>query len=209
MNVFVLCTGRSGSTSFVKACQHITNYTASHESLTERFGDKRFQFPENHIEADNRLSWQLGQLDQKFGKNAYYVFLKRDHKAVAQSYMNRFLMPKSMIYAYANGIKKQPPETLSKVKRHEVCLDYIEAVNTNINHFLKDKPKQIQIDLSDIKAGFEKFWQDIKAEGDMSLALSEFDKRHNKSASKTIYWQYSLKHNFLKFMMVIKNLLKA
>ena len=32
MRVFVLCTGRSGSTTFVRACQHIDNYTASHES---------------------------------------------------------------------------------------------------------------------------------------------------------------------------------
>ena len=205
MNVFVLCTGRSGSSGFIKACQHITNYSASHESLVDKFGDERFQFPENHIEADNRLSWQLGQLEQNYGKAAFYVHLKRDKQAVVQSYMNRFLLPKSMIYAYANGIKKQPPEDLSKAEKSEVCLDYVEAVNTNIEYFLKDKPQQITIDLDDIESGFKKFWKDINAKGDLELALKEFDKKHNKSASKKIYWRYSLKHLGLKFLMMVKS----
>jgi len=206
MNVFVLCTGRSGSTSFIKACQHITNYSASHESLTDKLGKKRFAFPVNHIEADNRLSWQLGHLDQKYGKAAFYVHLKRNKQAIAHSYMNRFLMPKSMIYAYANGIKKQPPEGLSKAEKYEICLDYVDAVNTNIELFLKDKPQQITIDLNDIETGFKKFWKDIKAEGDLNLARSEFEKKHNKSISKSLYWRYSLKHLGLKFWMVVKSL---
>ena len=32
MNVFVLCTGRSGSVTFYNVCKHIKNYTTSHES---------------------------------------------------------------------------------------------------------------------------------------------------------------------------------
>lgn len=201
----MLCTGRSGSTSFIKACQHITNYSASHESLTDKFLNERFEFPDQHIEADNRLSWQLGQLDERYGKTAYYIHLKRDKKAVVQSYTNRFLLPKSMIYAYANGIKKQPPETLSQTKKHEVCLDYVEAVNSNIKLFLKDKPQQMTIDLVNVKTEFEKFWYNIKAKGNLELALKEFDKKHNKRASKNIFWRYSLKHLGLKFLMVVKN----
>ena len=208
MNVFVLCTGRSGSTSFIKACQHITNYSSSHESLTDRFLNERFEFPENHIEADNRLSWQLGQLDEKYGKNAFYIHLKRDKLAVAGSYKKRFLLPKSIIYAYANGIKKRPPEILNKVESLLVSLDYVETVNSNIKFFLKDKPRQITIDLYNIKKEFEQFWYEIQAEGDLELALKEFDKKHNKSASKRIYWRYSLKHLGLKFLMIIKSFFK-
>ncbi|QTY26011.1 hypothetical protein [Flavobacterium sp. CS20] len=205
MNVFVLCTGRSGSKGFIKACQHISNYTVAHESLSDKCGKARFEFPKNHIEADNRLSWQLGQLDKFYGKKAFYVHLKREKKATAQSFMRRFLLPKSMIYAYANGIKRLPPEQLNSKERFDVCLDYVETVNSNIEHFLKDKPHQMEIELSDIKTDFESFWKAVDAEGDLDLALAEFDIKYNKSSSKVIYWRYSFKQLWLKFLMIFKS----
>ena len=44
MNVFVLNTGRCGSTTFIEACRHITNYSAAHESKTGRLGPARLRF---------------------------------------------------------------------------------------------------------------------------------------------------------------------
>jgi hypothetical protein len=32
MHIFILNTGRCGSTTCARACQHMTNYTAAHES---------------------------------------------------------------------------------------------------------------------------------------------------------------------------------
>lgn len=60
MNVFVLTTGRSGSTTFYKACRHISNYTCGHESNWSLIGKERLNYPENHIEVDNHLVWMLG-----------------------------------------------------------------------------------------------------------------------------------------------------
>ena len=51
MNVFVLCTGRNGSTSFVRACEYITNYSATHQSRSHLLGDERIAFPDDHIES--------------------------------------------------------------------------------------------------------------------------------------------------------------
>lgn len=71
MNIFVLCTGRSGSKTFIKACNHITNYTCGHESRAKRAkleSRLNLDYPPNHIEADNRLSWFLGRLVQE-GRN--------------------------------------------------------------------------------------------------------------------------------------------
>lgn len=203
MNVFVLCTGRSGSTSFIKACEHITNFSSAHESLSHKIGKQRFDFPKNHIEADNRLSWQLGELDKCFGKDAIYIHLTRDKEATAKSFTNRFLLPKSMIYAYANGIKKNPPETLSKDEKFQISLDYVDTVENNIELFLKDKPHQLSIDIKDIKNGFSLFWTLIKAEGDLEKALSEFEVRHNKSTSSTIDYKYNFKHFFLRLKMIL------
>lgn len=205
MNVFVLCTGRSGSTGFIQACKHISNYSASHESRTHFLGKERFAFPDNHIEADNRLSWQLGQLDQQFGSKAFYIHLKRDSRKVAESYMQRFLLPKSMIYAYANGIKKLPPETLCKNERYAICLDYIETVNSNINTFLKDKPHQISIEIDEIKQGFNSFWEAIDAKGNLEQALKEFDIKHNKRPSKKFNLRYNIKHFFLRLKLFFEH----
>ena len=62
MNVFVLCTGRCGSVTLYKICKHIQNFTSGHESRKKL----DFKYQENHIEIDNRLSWFLGRLDDKF-----------------------------------------------------------------------------------------------------------------------------------------------
>lgn len=209
MNVFVLCTGRSGSSAFIKACKHIVNYSAAHESLSDQLGVARFDFPKNHIEADNRLAWQLGQLDESYGEKAFYVHLVRDKETTANSFMRRFLLPKSIIYAYANGIKKQPPEAIQKEDRYRICLDYVETVNTNIEVFLKDKPKQISLDLEDIQSGFKEFWIKIKAEGHLDLALSEFDKKHNSSPKTSIDIRYCVKHSILKTKLFLDQFFKS
>ena len=86
MNIFVLCTGRSGSVSLYKICKHIENYTSDHESRKSL----DFSYNENHIEIDNRLCWFLGRLDQTYGDNAIYVHLKRDKNKIAESYSKRF-----------------------------------------------------------------------------------------------------------------------
>ena len=70
------------------------NYTAGHESRATRIGSDRFAYPPNHIEVDNRLAWMLGRLEQSFGKDAFYVHLKRKPEAVArsrESFTGRFL----------------------------------------------------------------------------------------------------------------------
>ena len=86
MNVFVLNTGRCGSVTFIKACQHISNYTAAHESRSHCIAGERLAFPDNHIEADNRLSWVLGRLDAAYGDNAIYVHLRRDRTDTIRSF---------------------------------------------------------------------------------------------------------------------------
>lgn len=56
-NIFILSPGRSGSKSIFEATSHITNYISAYESRAARFGSERFDYPEFHIEADNRLCW--------------------------------------------------------------------------------------------------------------------------------------------------------
>ena len=177
MNVFVLCTGRCGSVTFDKACSHIRNYTSAHESRSDKIGESRLQYPDNHIEADNRLSWFLGRLDQKYGDSAFYVHLTRDRMQTAKSYAKRTTSG-LIINAYANGILLERKQDFDMLN---VCLDYCDTVNTNIEAFLKDKTNKMNFSLENAKEDFGIFWQRIGAEGNLTAALDEWERAYNTS----------------------------
>ena len=176
MNIFVLNAGRCGSTTFIKACEHITNYTAAHESRVHLTGDMRIDYPDNHIEADNRLSWLLGRIDRKFGTDAHYIHLLRDRKKSVASFVKRSRF--GIMKAYREGIllggNNQTPE--------QIADDYLETIETNISLFLKDKPMASTFRLEQAEEDFKRFWQRIGAEGDLDRALNEWQIQHNASA---------------------------
>ena len=176
MNIFILNSGRCGSTTFIKACQHITNYTSAHESLLSHTGSERLNYAENHIEADNRLSWFLGRLDEAYGDNAYYVHLSRDPLATAESFSRRIDF--GILKAYEQGILMHKTHILSA---SEIAADYIKTVESNIRLFLKDKSGKMDISLETIKTDFIKFWNNINAQGDLDKALKELDINYNAS----------------------------
>ncbi|MDN6279390.1 MAG: hypothetical protein L0J45_00145 [Psychroflexus sp.] len=202
MNVFILCTGRTGSVSFIKACENLTNFTASHESKSDLNGEQRFDFPDQHIEADNRLIWDLGRLDQYYGKDAFYVHLTRDHNKIAQSFEKRVYYPNSMIKAYCDGIKKKPTEKLTKDEIKEYSYDLVKNIEASIALFLKDKPLQIRMDIDQINTDFPDFWSAIQGEGKLGLALEALTEKHNQSKKKSFFW-YHLKINALKTLKSI------
>jgi len=176
MNIFILNSGRCGSSTFIRACSHIRNYSSAHESLLHITGTGRLAYPANHIEADNRLSWFLGRLDETWGDSAFYVHLNRERQATARSFARRIDF--GILRAYEQGI------LMHEEHRHtadEIALDYLDTVNSNIRLFLKDKTQKMNFSLENAKQDFEVFWQRIGAEGDLSAALAEWDTAYNAS----------------------------
>ena len=178
MNIFVLNSGRCGSTAFIRACQHITNYSAAHESRVNLIGEQRLAYPENHIEADNRLCWFLGRLDQKYGDRGFYVHLTRDLDKTADSFVKREHLDNGIMKAYKEGVLLGGKEDQST---HDIALDYLDTVDNNITHFLKDKTNKMDFSLESAKADFNIFWKKTGAEGDLENALKEWDVIHNAS----------------------------
>lgn len=176
MNVFVLNTGRCGSVTFIEACRHIHNYTAAHESRITLIGEQRLAYTANHIEADNRLCWFLGRLDRTYGDNAFYVHLTRKPELTAASFVKRRGF--GIMKAYREGILMDgEPEQSAR----DHALDYIETVEANIKHFLHGRRRQMTFQLENAKAEFTAFWDRINAEGDLKMALAEWDISHNAS----------------------------
>ena len=179
-NVFVLCTGRCGSTTFARAAQHISNYSAGHETRTHHIGNARFAYPVAHIEADNRLSWLLGRLDAHYGDAAYYVHLQRDLLDTARSFLKRH--DKGILRAYRTdilmGASKELPADADFLP---VCVDYCQTVTANIEAFLANKTHRMSFHLETAEADWVRFWEWIGAEGDLSAALQEWRVKHNAS----------------------------
>jgi hypothetical protein len=176
MNVFVLCTGRCGSHTFIEACKHISNFSAGHETRSRFIGDERLNYGANHIEADNRLAWFLGRLDKKYGDDAFYVHLTRDRQRNAAS-MSKY-MHMGILEAYTDGILMRSSYRNDPM---EFSLDLYDTINMNIETFLKDKSRKMDFALENAKDDFRIFWERVGAQGDLDKALGEWDRTYNKS----------------------------
>jgi hypothetical protein len=197
MNVFILNTGRCGSATFIKACHHITNYTASHESRTGMIKEEHFSYPDNHIEADCFLSWFLGRLNKAYGDKAIYVHLKRDKEKTTRSLVRRY--QSGIMAAYRRQMLRGLPPNTDPLA---VAQDYCNTVTSNIELFLKDKSKWMNFSLENAQEDFPRFWDLIGAEGDLAAALAEFNIKYN--ASKP--WSSKIFTN--KYIMKILRIIK-
>ena len=184
MRVFVLCTGRSGSLTFIRACSQMNNYSTGHESKSRQLGVDRFSYPDNHIEADNRLSWFPGALDREFGNEAFYVHLIRNREDTIRSYNQRWIRNGSLIRAYCEEIHQIALHKLDRQRRLDVVADFYDQVNQNITQFLKDKERKLTIHIENSADEFPRFWKMIGAEGDLGKALETFGEKHNKSKTR-------------------------
>lgn len=87
MRVFIVSTGRCGSTTFSHACKHIDGFTSAHET-NNTDTNILFDYPDDHIESDPRLFWKLPQVIEKY-PNAFWVHLIRDKETCVPSLARR------------------------------------------------------------------------------------------------------------------------
>lgn len=183
MNVFVVSPGRTGTKSFSKACEYISNYTSGHETRIGLPAREKIDYPENHIECDNRLVWLFGPLYEKYADSAVYVKLRRDPEKIAASYNRRWHVKHGVMTAYASGILMASSSKFGL----DFCRDYVETVDKNINFFLKNVKRAVEIDLEHPEEGFAKFWEMIGAEGHYSAALETLGHAENASKGGSYY----------------------
>jgi len=178
MNVFILSTGRCGSTTFARACRHIDNYSSGHETRAHCFGPARLAYPPDHIESDNRLAWFLGRLERQFpAEEVFYVHLQRERQAVARSYARR-LRRGMILPAWAEGVYLGLEDPLPR-HAFELALDYVDTVTANIEQFLHGRENSMQFQLEAAARDLPRFWERIGAEGALPEALAEFTIAHN------------------------------
>ena len=178
-SIFVLCTGRCGSTTLARACGHASNWTAGHETRSHLLGEARLDYPTRHVEVDNRLSWMLGRLETRYGPNAGYVHLTRDPEAVAQSYAARAAY--GIMHAYAQGIVFPSPAAEGPRPMLDYARDMVATVTANIDAFLVGKPHVMRLTTEALTRDLPALWDWAGMSGRLDLALQECSIRHNES----------------------------
>lgn len=158
------------------------NFTSGHETLSQAHPDARFDYPDQHVEADNRLAWFLGELDRRFGDDTHYVHLRRDPEAVARSYAARWPAHRmqheaGIMGAYAHGVFQQ--HEWPARERLDLARSYVSTVTANIELFLRGRPNVHRADLETLPDDIVRIWDAIGAEGDRERARAIAAEHHN------------------------------
>ncbi|TDT44346.1 hypothetical protein DES49_0448 [Halospina denitrificans] len=187
MRVFVLTAGRTASQTVALACEHINGMTAAHESR-RRMIENRLDYPDNHVEVDNRLAWFLGSLERLYSDDeTFYVFLRRDPERVAASYIKRWHITVSIVRAFYHGIlmcrNKKPTED-DKMASARL---FVQTVEDNITAFLSSRTNYAVINTENLEADFLEFMDKAGLEGDRDAISEALNTTHNlNKAKKTI-----------------------
>ena len=168
MRVFVTGTGRCGTTTFAKACSHITNYTSGHETHWRPSFDnsKVREYADGHIESDPHLVWHIGVLANRY-PDAWWVHLVRERESCVRS------LAKTM------GVRDWA--RLAYVGQNDVqaaASDFYDFVNQTVPLALAEM-QCITMHLERLKEEWYLFWNLIGAEGDYEASVRELGVRHN------------------------------
>lgn len=140
----MLSTGRSGTATWARACEtlrpHTTGLTVGHESRAHLIAG-RLDYPDRHIEVDNRLAWFTGSLAREYGYDdaTVWVHLTRDPTRVAESYAERMRVGAGIMPAFASGIiRRRPPRNMRDTLTAARLM--ITTIDDNIAHLLDTQP---------------------------------------------------------------------
>lgn len=177
MRVFVLGTGRCGSTTFSKACGHATNLTCAHESPL--WGPGGFlAFPDDHVEVNPGLTWLVPSLARATWAEDRFVWLVRDRAAVIRSWIRRGKGAGPIRwYRLFAGSK----ENVSDEKFAEICEACYDWMTDLISEFVMTREHAKVVAMEEAVDWFPGFWEWIGAEGDLDAAVAEWSIRYNAS----------------------------
>ena len=182
MRVFGIGAGRAGSVTFTLAMAKAGNYTTGHESHRGDFrAMSSLDYPDSHVEVDNRLSWFLPALGEKYPDDVLWVHLRRDLEMQAISYSKRHTWKGALVLAYGHGLMQRGREYTDE-ELPEVALAMVTNITANVEAFCRDKPS-VDVWIEDPEPGFRHVWDMAHAQGDIEEALAQYQTKHNASSA--------------------------
>ena len=205
MRVFFISPGRTATTTLAKSFGQIKSLTSGHESnVKNRLGD-RVIYPDNHVEADNRLLFFMPQLTERYGETELLVIIERNRAEIANSYRKRwwkFNLPK----IFAQGI------LMRDVKENDDKLvdDMVDWAYEQIHYFSKDWKNVITIKFDEIPKNLDQIFDFLKLSQNECLQVKEFfeQKIENKNENGISRIVHVLLFNLRNTIWDIKSLLR-
>lgn len=176
-NAFVIGTGRCGTTTFYKACQHLAGLSVGHESRA-RDHARRFVYPVDHIEIDNRLSWRLDELVHHY-PDALYIHLMREFDDVVASFLERW--DYGIMRAWWSGVlmRNHVPQS----ERRAVVQDFIGSIRWRCEAFIGRHEagggQVLRVAIEEPTEGFHELAALMGATEGLEDGLAEFATKHN------------------------------
>lgn len=167
MNIFVVGTGRCGTTSFAEACRYMSSFTVGHE--TNAVG---LRYPTNHIEVNSQLTWRTPALIQKYPE-ALWVHLIRERESCAESIAQ---MGGGSVVA---GLQQLYP-SLYPDDPLEAARIFYDMANDVI---VATIPRRKILFLETIQEEWPSFWKWACAEGDYDGSLASWSVKKNARPS--------------------------
>lgn len=199
MRVFVLTTGRAASKTFADACRHLDGMSAGHESNRGKISG-RLDYPDHHVEVDNRLAWFLGGLDRRYADDkTFYVYLSRDPEKVAESYLMRWHLRVSITRAFYHGILMNPKKPDRETARQS-CRLFVETVDENVRCFLKNRNNWVHVRVAHLESDFFSFMKAAGLSGDSEAIREALGEKKNVNKKK-----YRRKSRARKFFHVFSS----
>ncbi len=193
----MLTTGRAASKTFAHACQFIDGMTSAHESNCGQILS-RLDYPDNHIEVDNRLVWFLGGLDKRYqDRDTYYVYLTRDNDKIVESYLSRWHLSVSIVRAFYHGVLMIPKKPDIATAR-ESCRLFVQTVDENICYFLANRSNWSHVSVENLEQDFFKFLEKAGLSGNRQALSKAISNVHNLNKKKYVKsgWLRSLRNYF-------------
>lgn len=174
MRVFVVGTGRSGTSTAYHALQHVAKHTVGHESRAGIL--LHHEYPENHIEVSSQLIPEIVQLALQY-PNAKWIWLKRGKSATVRSIATQ--CPDAMA-AYGFQwfqvvVKKEEPRRSEQLL--QIAELYYDAMYSLLSSLLPTDAYCLHIET--IKDQWEACWKYHAWEGDFQASLSAWNRHYN------------------------------
>lgn len=172
MRIFVTGTGRCGSVSFYKACEHLTNYTCGNET---RCG--MLEYPDRHIEINPQLRVCLSQLIDKYPQSLF-VHVIRERKSCIESLaaLNHGIVMKAYEVLYPTVVENATPLIIAK--------RFYDCENAIIASQLAQASNKLNFRLEAAKIDFTHFWKRISGEGNLEAAIESWDHPTNTRSDR-------------------------
>lgn len=170
MNIFVVGTGRCGSTTFAAACKHAVNMTAGHETAAGRIYD--FIYPPNHIEVDPPLTFWINKL-RSYYPGCKFVHLIRE--VDREGCIHSLAVNDPDICQWFGRMIYHFPECQPS--------EGAEAIYEIMNSIVQGEDV-LRIRLVDVKERWWQVWEWMGCKGDFYRSLKEWDVKYNETPIK-------------------------